>query len=298
MRRKLPARLARHAARTPLYGPHVRAGATLDAVPTVDLQDLIARAQADGDPFAGRRDPSSASVCVLPAGDRLPLYLALAPGDVAAAARALASAWRFYGIGRGDHVLIYDYGTSPATLFASWSYVPGLRAGAADLVGAIPICNDGLAEFAPRALHVLRYLRPGAVFIDAEVMPVFVRRAAEEQFDVGAHTRMIIVSADEESARPEDLAGWSTALGVPVRSMLRSGPALFFAGQCASGAFHVDPARYAVESVSDDGGAGRLCVTNLFLTATPVIRHVTDIVATIDASPCSCGAPGVAVRTP
>lgn len=295
MRRKLPARLAQHAARTPLYGPH--AGATLDAIPYVDLHDLIARTEADADPFAGRRDPSSASVCVLQAGDRLPLYLALARGDVAAAARALASAWRLYGIGRGDHVLIYDYGTSPATLFASWSYVPGLRAGAADLLGAIPICNDGLAEFAPRALHVLRYLRPQAVFVGAEVMPVFVRRAAEEQFDVGAHTRLIIVSADEESARPEDLAGWSTALGVPVRSMLRSGPALFFAGQCEAGVFHVDPACYAVEGVSGDRGGGRLCVTNLFLTATPVIRHLTDIVATIDASLCACGAPGVAVRT-
>jgi phenylacetate-coenzyme A ligase PaaK-like adenylate-forming protein len=269
----------------------------LDAVPHVDLHGLVARAEADGDPFAGRRDPSSASACVLQAGDRLPLYLALAPGDMAGAARALAASWRLYGIGSGDVVLIYDYGTSPATLFASWSYVPGLRAGAADLLGAVPICNDGLAEFAPRALHVLRYLRPRAVFVDAEVMPVFVRRAAEARFDVGEHTRMIIVSADEEAARPGDLAAWSAALGVPVRSMLRSDPALFFAGQCEAGVFHADAASYAVEVVPGDGGAGRLCVTNFFLTATPVIRHVTDIVATVDASPCRCGAPGVVMRT-
>ena len=297
MRRRLPARLAQHAARTALYGPHVRVGVMLDAVPQVDLHGLVARAEADGDPFAGRRDPSSASACVLQAGDRLPLYLALAPGDMAGAARALAASWRLYGIGSGDVVLIYDYGTSPATLFASWSYVPGLRAGAADLLGAVPICNDGLAEFAPRALHVLRYLRPRAVFVDAEVMPVFVRRAAEARFDVGEHTRMIIVSADEEAARPGDLAAWSAALGVPVRSMLRSGPALFFAGQCEAGVFHADAASYAVEVVPGDGGAGRLCVTNFFLTATPVIRHVTDIVATVDASPCRCGAPGVVLRT-
>lgn len=297
MRRTLPARLAEHAAHTALYRHHVRAGAELDSIPTVGLHELIARAEADEDPFGGRRNPSLASICVLQAGDRLPLYLALSQGDVAAAARALASAWRLYGIRRGDHVLISDYGTSPATLFASWSYVPGLRSGAADLLGAIPICNDGLAEFAPRALHVLRYLRPRAVFVDAEVMPVLVRRAVDERLAVGEHTELVIVSADEEAVRHADLAAWSAALGVPVRAMLRSGVALFFAGQCRERAFHVDSTAYAVQVAPAGDGAGRLCVTNLFLTATPVIRYMTDIVASIDAAPCACGDAGVVVRT-
>ncbi len=239
---------------------------------------------------AGARPPVTIQVT-----DGMPLYLALTRGDVAAAARALASSWRTLGVERGDTVLIYDYGTSPLTLFASWCYVPRLEKGAADILGAVPICNDGLPEFAARALHVLRYLRPGVTIIDAAHMPVFLRRVAEEGVRIGEWTRLVAVSPDEETLSARDTAAWERELGVPVRLLLRSGPSLFFAAECEAGALHADPRHYriAVEPHPGDQlqatGEGSLCITNRFLEGTPVERHVAHVHVAIEPGLCPCG---------
>ncbi len=248
---------------------------------------------------AGRDRSPEQPACVLQAGDRSSLYLTLTAGDLAAAARALASCWRMLGVRRDDRVLIFDYGTSPLTLFASWSYLPNLRSGAADLLGAIPICNDGLPEFAPRALHVARFVRPRIAFIDGEAMPAFVRVALDAQFDVSSSIEMIAVSADEEVPDAEQVTVWSQALGLPVRSLVRAEAALFFAAQCDRGAFHADRRFYRVE-VAPPGrdpatqGEGLLCVTNRFLQGSPAVRYLTDIPVRMGGR-CDCGLPGTPV---
>jgi len=295
----LPASLEAATARTPLYGSQIDDRGA-EALPPIDLRALLAWGNERADPFCGRRDPEAAPVCILEAGDRVPLYLALTPGDLAAAARALAACWRLLGVRCGDRVLIYDYGTSPLTLFASWCYVPFLNRGAADLLGAVPICNDGLPEFAARAIHVLRYLRPRVIFVDQTAMPALVRSAAEEGFALRSCVELVVVSADEEVADADRTRSWAQALDVPVRWLVRSEAALFFAAQCAQGLFHVDPRFYRAEVVDQRGrlssqDEGRLCVTNRFLLGSPAVRYVTDLVVR-RANRCSCGAPGTVVR--
>lgn len=262
------------------------------AVPYLEgLHDLV----ASGDPFGRRRNPVLRTPLTIQAADGLPLYLALTQSDVAAAARALASSWRTLGVRKGDRVLIYDYGTSPLTLFASWCYVPWLRRGAADSLGAVPICNDGLPEFAGRALHVLRYLRPRVTIVDHSHMSPFLRQVAEARANPGEWTELLVVSPDEETVAPGEVAGWSRELGLPVRLLLRSGPALFFAAECEHGALHADPRHYRVGVVRDPGdepaatGEGRLCITNRFLRGTVIDRYLSGIDVAIARGPCPCG---------
>lgn len=298
MMARLPERLAAAVGRAPLYRSQIDGSGA--RVAPLDLRRLLAWGDAQADPFCGRRDPATETTCILQAGDSVPLYLALTPQDVAAAARALAACWRLLGVRRGDHVLIFDYGTSPLTLFASWCYVPGLRRGAADLLGAVPICNDGLPEFAPRAVHVLRYLRPRVAFVDREAMPALVRCAAEQGFDVASCLQLLVVSSDEEIAGAEPTAAWTDALGLPVRWLVRSEAALFFAAQCERGLFHVNPRFYRVEVAGESGrlsgrGEGRLCITSLFLQGSPAVRYLTDLVVRRESG-CGCGAPGIALR--
>lgn len=254
--------------------------------------------RVDG-PAGGLADPAARPVCLLQAGDRNSLYLTLTAGDIGAAARALASCWRSLGVRRNDRVLIFDYGTSPLTLFASWSYVPYLRSGAADLLGAVPVCNDGLPEFAPRALHLVRFVRPRVAFVDAGAMPALVRAALDEGFAISDSIESVVVSSDEEMPEAEQVAAWSLALGVPVRWLMRAEAALFFAAQCERGAFHVDRRFYRVEVVPEGGepasrGEGLLCVTNSFLQGSRAPRYLTDIPVRMGGR-CPCGAAGRAV---
>ncbi len=255
------------------------------------LRDLV----ASRDPFGGRRNPAAATPLILQATDGAPIYLALTEEDISGAARALASAWRALGVRRGDHVLICDYGTSVQTLFASWSYVPWLRRGAADILGAVPICNDGLPEFADRALHVLRYLRPRVTVVEYTQIPHVLRRVADQRANLADWTELVVVSPDEEGVAPDQVDHLSHELGLPVRLLLRSGPALFFAAECEHGALHADPRHYRVGVLAYPGeqprptGEGSLCVTNRFLRGTIVDQYVSTVDVVIRPGRCACG---------
>ena len=262
------------------------------AVPA-GLRQLV----ASGDPFGGRRNLAAPAPLIIQATDGVPIYLALTAEDIAGAARALAAAWKTLGVRRGDHVFIYDYGTSVQTLFASWSYVPWLRRGAADILGAVPICNDGLPDFADRALHVLRYLRPRVTVVEYRLMPHLLHRVADQRSSVSNWTELIVVSPDEEVVAAGELNRWSRELGLPIRLLLRSGPALFFAAECEHGSLHADPRYYRVgvqahaNEPPRSTGEGNLCITNRFLRGTAVNDYVSTVDIGIRPGRCPCGRP-------
>lgn len=304
----LPQELVRAAARAPLYRSRMSAqtgaGGQLASWPPIDLESIL-RCQAESDdPFGGRRDPRRRARAILQVGDGLPLYWALGRQDMAGAAAALAHCWRQLGIGAGDRLAVYDYGTSPLALFASASYLPYLRAGAAEIIGCTPICNDGLPELASRALHLLKYVRPKAMFVNAEAMEALLAQAVRSSSHLDDLTCTIIVSADEQPVPRRQLARWTRRLGLPVRQLLRVDAALFFAAPCpVSDAHHASSAHYLAEVLSEEGRqpltageAGLLTVTNLFVRTCPAIRYVTDLRAALAADPCACGADGIAIR--
>ncbi len=303
----LPPGLVRAAIRTPLYRsqmpPSQADRQRLACWPPMDLDTLLRSRAEHDDPFGGRRDPRRPVRVILQVGDGLPLYWALGPRDLAGAAAALAHGWRQLGLGPGDRVAIYDYGTSPLTLFASSSYLPYLGAGAADLIGCTPICNDGLPELASRALHLLQYVRPKVLFARAEAVEALLAQAPGARPFLEGLGCTVVVSADEQPIPSEQVARWQRKLSLPVRQLLRADAALFFAAPCpATQAYHVSKAHYLVEVLAEGGReplspgeVGLLTITNLFLRTCPIIRYVSEVRAALAAGPCLCGSEDLAV---
>jgi hypothetical protein len=285
------------ASRAPLYRSLVEGEPSDDrlrAWPVHDHDLLVARS----DPFGGRCDPHADPVTIVQACADAPVYWGLSAGDLDAMGATLATCWRSLGLVDGDRVLLYDYGSSPVVLFASNAFVPHLGTGAAELTGCVPICNDGLVELADRAAHVVRYVGPSTAFVGGHAVEPLVRALAAAP---PPDPVSIVVTADED---PWPAAALTALAGGAVRAatqLLRIDLALLLAPPCSQDPtrFHPDPATYVVEVedpttgvITDDASvAGRLVVTHRLLTANPVIRYASDVVARV-AEPCSCGWPG------
>lgn len=291
----LPDRLLAAARRLPLY-------ASLPPRPpwpaySHTAEDLQAVAARLGDPFGGRHDVAHAPCVLLQVARDLPLYWALAAGDLNALATALAGAWAGVGIAAGQRVALYDYATSPMVVYASRAYVPHLDAGAADILGCLPICNDGLPDLADRCRHILEYVQPSVLLLDAELMGPLLH--ALEGGGSRCPSRVVITS-DEAPVGSAQIREWGSLLGTEVHQILRADTPLFFAPPCGSQplTFHPDEGAYRVEALSPDpsegpwDGAGRIAVTNLAIRASVVVRYVTDLVGTVRYGSCRCGRRG------
>jgi phenylacetate-coenzyme A ligase PaaK-like adenylate-forming protein len=290
----LPEDVVAAALRAPLYRSLVgdrEPGTELGAWPVHRDADLLAA----GDPFGGRRDPSSLPVTITQACDDAPLYWALAPDELGSMARVLAACWTALGLVRGDRVGIHDYGSSPVTRFASRYFHAHLDAGAAELTGCIPICNDGLAELVDRAAHLVEFVRPRVLFVAAHAAMPLQGALAARRLEAPL---ALVVSADEEPWTSDALARLRSTEVPAVTQILRSDLGLLLAPPCRDdpASFHPDPAVYAVEvfddatgSVLDDPGArGPLVVTHREIRTSPVIRYVTDVPVDLGRTDCRC----------
>lgn len=260
--------------------------------------DLRAIGDELGDPFGGRRDSDRPSDVLVQIARDLPLYWSFSRSDLRAMAELTAETWRHVGVAEGSRIAFYDYATSPTVLFSSRSFVSHLDAGAADLLGCLPICNDGLPELAERCVHVLEYMRPSFLFVDNGLMEPLLRALANRRID-GSLTR-VVVTGDEDPVDPGRLIDWSRSMGCEVVQVLRIDAALLLAPPCSADpvAFHPDERSYAVETWDEDrprrheNGPLPLVVTNLALESTVVVRYATALSGTVSDGLCVCGRSG------
>jgi phenylacetate-coenzyme A ligase PaaK-like adenylate-forming protein len=260
-------------------------------------EDLEAVAAARDDPFGGRHDIEHPPDVLIQAARGLPIYWALTASDLRALSTVLAGAWTSLGIAAGQRVALYDYATSPMVVYASRAYVPHLDAGAADMLGCLPICNDGLPDLADRCVHILEYVQPSFLFVDAELMDP-LSRALERK---GLRTvSRVVVTSDEAPAGLARLREWSALLKTDVQQMLRADAPLFIAPPCAIEpmTFHPDEDAYRVEVLNPDASkallddTGLITVTNLAMRSSIVIRYVTNVAGIVREGPCRCGRTG------
>ncbi len=210
----------------------------------------------------------------------------------------MAASWRRLGILPGQRIAFYDYATSPIVLYASRSYLPHLEAGAADLLGCLPICNDGLPELADRCLHILEYVQPSVVFIDVELVDPLLR--ALERRPTPNRPDKLVITSDEAPVRPAQLGAWSRSFGTEVTQMLRADGPLFFAPPCATEpmTFHPEESAYLLGIATPDGSesppahGGRITVTNLALRSSIVIGYMTNLTGEVHNGTCRCGRAG------
>lgn len=253
-----------------------------------------------GDPFGGRRNPSSPSDVLVQTASDLPLYWSFSRHDLRSMADVTAAVWRHLGVRPGSGVAFYDFATSPTVLFGSRSFISFLEAGAADQLGCLPICNDGLPELADRCVHVLEYMRPETLFVDTGLMGPLIRALTEHP--ISHRPSRVVVAGDEDPADRDRLDSWSASLGCEVIPLLRVDAGLLLAPPCATdpAAFHPDPASYVVEAWNGghsdvETAVGRLVVTNLALESTVVHRYAPALWGLVSDGPCACGRSGLKV---
>jgi hypothetical protein len=242
------------------------------------LDDLCDFAAATGDPYGGRRaagPPSGAGGALPPFSLQLeagepPVWVGLAPPELAQWSVALERILARWGVGAGDTVGFYDYGSSPLVLLSAGSYVPGLGAGATDRLGADMFCNDGMGNMALRMAEAVRVVRPAALVVRADVAAPFTEALEMSGVVLGDALRWVAVTVPDGAPFPGDVARWSDRWGLAVRQFLRADAAFLVAGDCAAcGLFHVDADSYSLEPLP----AGEVAVTTRFATTTPAVRH-------------------------
>lgn len=239
------------------------------------LDDLEDWAAVHGDPFGGRR-----------AGDALPplsfqleatddpfLWVGVDAAELDAWSRALEGILARWGVGAGDTVAYFDYGSSPLVLLSAASYLPHLTAGAADRLGADTFCNDGLGSQAARMVDAIRLLRPAAVVLRADVLAPFAEAVDVTGLDLAREVGCVAVAAPDGVPFPAEVDRYARRWGVAVRSLWRADAAFLLAGDCAAcGLFHLDPERYRPEPAGPAGVA----VTATFAHTTPAVRYQVE----------------------
>lgn len=132
--------------------------------------------------------------------------------------------------------MIMDFGCSPLSYLASSMYCPFLRRGAAEMVGCIPVCNDGVGTVIPRAIRMIEVLQPRVVYLRGDLVPPLLQALQETRLCV----RTWVVGAEEAVPSAADLDRLAQASGGEVLGLVRLDAALFMAQQCSRcRAFHV-----------------------------------------------------------
>jgi hypothetical protein len=252
--------------------------ARLDAAGAVapwTLDDLEDWAAASGDPYGGRRadgrfPPLSLQ---LEATDDPFLWVGVDAAELEAWSTALEHLLRRWGVGPGDTVAYFEYGSSPLVLLSAGSYVPHMAGGAADRLGADTFCNDGLGSMAARMVDAIRLLRPAAVVLRADVLAPFAEVVDVTGVSLAEAVGCVAVTVPEGVPFAAEVDGYSQRWGLPVRRLLRADAAFLVAGDCAAcGLFHVDSGLYRLEA----GPTGGVVVTTTFARTTPAVGYLLE----------------------
>jgi phenylacetate-coenzyme A ligase PaaK-like adenylate-forming protein len=198
-----------------------------------------------------------------------PVWSALDGRDLATWAGAVSRLWARFGLGRGDSIAFFDYGSNPCVLLSSSIYVPHLRRGAATRLGAEVICNDGVASMTARLLVILEAVRPAALLVRRDLVAPLADALGTRGLPQGSRLRWAAIGEVEGAATTADAERLERVLGVPVRRMLRADAAYLASGDCTRcGLFHLDRA-YRAEGLGD----GTVAVSARFAQACPAIRY-------------------------
>jgi hypothetical protein len=157
-------------------------------------------------------------------------FIELSREALAGYAQALAQAWSALGVGVGDRVAIYDYGSSPVAYLASQTFSPYLERGAAEHAMAMALCVDGLPDNIARFAHVLRHFQPHFAFVRADLLPLLISGPTALPTELRA--ARLVISADGDIPAPGERAFWQRAWHGGVSLLARHDPAAFIAAEC------------------------------------------------------------------
>ena len=299
--------LIQRASLTPFYRGRLRgpkglraAGAATfgDRIAPFTLEELVEETSRSGDPYASRwcRKKAPPLVFQLEYDTEPRLYLPLDRPALKSYAEALARCWSLLGVAKGDKVAIFDYGTSPLSYLASASYTPYLNRGAAEALGCLPVCNDGVANMSQRAVEILKFIRPRIFFLRSDCLQPFINQVEAAGLRVSDYARALVVAECEGTLSRQEQTSFEQRLGVPVYQMLRIDAAMFLAMECPQcRLLHTWRDLYLVENSRENGGEihnGAPCpllITNWFALNCPTLRYASQIQGSLAAAGCARG---------
>ena len=264
-------------------------------VPVTTLEGLLSAKIKSGDPYSSRRTkkPSRKVALQLEYDMETALYIALASNELSRYAEALRCCWALLGIAKGDWVGIFDYGTSPVSYLASSTFTPYLQRGAADILGCLPICNDGAANLSRRAVDIVKFVRPRVLFLRTDCLHPFTTEINRGSVPLYSYVDTLVAVENEGVPSRAERDTYQANLGVPIYRLMRADAAMFLAPECRRcSLFHVWSYLYHVETpeqrADQETGrqASRLVITNWFATSRPTIRYVSQINAVLQPAGC------------
>jgi phenylacetate-coenzyme A ligase PaaK-like adenylate-forming protein len=267
-------------------------------IPLTTLEELVAEKMSSGDPYSSRLCENGAALVTLQLeyDTETRLYIALSRQDLKRYAEALRRCWSLLGLRKGDGVAIFDYGTSPVSYLASSAFTPYLSQGAADALGCLPICNDGVANMSQRAVEILKFMRPQALFIRSDCLEPFSMESERQLGRLSGYTRALVVTENEGCLPKVEQDAYEKRLGLPVYRLLRIDAGMFLAMECPEcRLFHSWKDLYYVESVTragddvDEGGQNYLAITNWFARACPAVRYLSQVKGSVYSAGCRRG---------
>lgn len=267
-------------------------------IPLTTLEELVAETIRSGDPYASKFCGNGAALVTLQLeyDTETRLYLALGRLDLKIYAEALRRCWSLLGLRRGDGVAIFDYGTSPVSYLASAAFTPYLGQGAADALGCLPICNDGVANMSHRAVEILKFVRPQALFIRSDCLEPFSTESERQLGHLSGYTHALVVTENEGFLPRAEQDAYEKRLGLPVYRLLRIDAGMFLAMECPEcRLFHSWKDLYYVESVAqatddvDQGEQNFLAITNWFARVCPAVRYLSQVKGSLHSTGCPRG---------
>jgi phenylacetate-coenzyme A ligase PaaK-like adenylate-forming protein len=271
-----------------------------EKVPMMQLEELVSERITSGDPYSRRwcgKDKRPVIVFQAEYDSKSPLYLGFDRAVLQSYAVALTRCWSLLGLVSGDRVAIFDYGTSPISYLASSIFTAYLRRGAADALGCLPVCNDGVANMTQRAVEILKLIRPKVLFVRSDCLPPLMTEINRQLPRLADYTGALVVAENEGLLSKEKQAAYERQLGVPVYRLLRIDIAMFLAAECpACRLLHCSPDLYYIESVpdafdqaSDIYGGNALVITNWFSRSLPSVRYLSQVKGRLTPPGCPRG---------
>lgn len=270
-----------------------------ETIPPLTLEELVEEKIRSGDPYSSRwcEKKSPPVVFQLEYDTETPLFLPLARSTLKGYAKALTRCWSLLGLERGDRVAIFDYGTSPMTYLASASYTPYLSRGAAEVLGCLPICNDGVANMSQRAVEILKVIRPRILFLRSDCLMPLINDAEAAALHLPDYVRALVIAENEGALSQMDQQSFERRLGVPIYRMVRVDVGMFLAVECPQcRLLHTWQDSYLVENAEGDMGEpangpvrSPLVITNWFDLACPTLRYLSVIKGALMPPGCSKG---------
>ncbi len=227
-----------------------------------------------------------------------PIYVVLGRRELGHYARALTKCWSLLGLHSGDRVAIFDFGTSPLTYLASSLYTSYLDRGAADWLGCVPICNDGVAQMSRRAVDIVRFVRPRLMFIRADCIHPFIQAVNQQGLRLKEYIGGLVVAENEGVTLRDTHQNYEATLGVPVYRLLRADATLFLGVECPQcHLLHSWNSHYQIEVLDEatmepvaTGQRGWLVITNRSLTGSSApFRYLSSVRGALAPPGCPRG---------